>query len=146
MRVNTTGQAVGNVTAALAARQMAADTLIVFSADNGGVYHGGQKGNNYPLRGQKTSSWEGGALSQAATRDTSLCMLAGAGVPDSSPGPRREAEAIEAMMNETSPKAAAGAAAAEAAKLKLNKEINLAKIVPRVIKLEQLGQRCGANS
>ena len=30
-----------------------------------------------------------GALSQTATRDTSLCLLAGAGVPDWSLGPRR---------------------------------------------------------
>ena len=32
-----------------------------------------------------------GALSQTATRGTSLCVLAGAGVPDSGPGPRRRA-------------------------------------------------------
>ena len=31
----------------------------------------------------------GALLSQTETRDTSLCMLAGAGVPNSSPGPRR---------------------------------------------------------
>lgn len=49
--VHIMDQAVGNVTAALAAKQMADDTLIVFSADNGGVYHSGQLGNNYPLRG-----------------------------------------------------------------------------------------------
>ena len=30
-----------------------------------------------------------GALSQTATRDTSLCLLAGAGVPETSLGPRR---------------------------------------------------------
>ena len=57
--------AVGNVTAALAAKTMTADTLILFSADNGGVYHGGQRGNNWPLRGQKTSSWEGGVRATA---------------------------------------------------------------------------------
>lgn len=49
--------------------------------------------------GRRTSSrWRaarrtpstGALLSQTATRDTSLCMLAGAGIPDSSPGPRRQ--------------------------------------------------------
>jgi arylsulfatase B len=44
---------------------MADDTLLIFSADNGGVYHGGQRGNNFPLRGQKTSSWEGGVRATA---------------------------------------------------------------------------------
>eukprot|EP01051_Picozoa_sp_SAG22_P016593 SAG22_NODE_2370_length_2645_cov_7.031422_3_plen_145_part_00 len=71
------------------------------------------------------------------------------------------------MMEETSPKAnaeaagggggmangttgggdgwAGGAPAVVAGKLKLNKEINLAKIVPRVIALEQLGQKTAAS-
>jgi len=43
-------EAVGNLTAALRAKGMLDDTLILFSADNGGVYHSGQLGNNYPLR------------------------------------------------------------------------------------------------
>ena len=53
-------EAMGNLTKALESRDMLDDTLILFFADNGGVYHNGQLGNNYPLRGQKTSSWEGG--------------------------------------------------------------------------------------
>eukprot|EP00035_Acanthoeca_spectabilis_P026572 m.463235 g.463235 ORF g.463235 m.463235 type:complete len:540 (+) comp22965_c0_seq1:16-1635(+) len=53
-------EGVKNVTDALDEKSMTDDTLIVFSADNGGVTHGGQRGNNYPLRGQKTSSFEGG--------------------------------------------------------------------------------------
>ena len=47
----------------------------------------------------------------------------------------KEAEAIANMMDESTPKASTAAP-----KLKLNKEINLAKIVPRVVRLEQLGQ------
>lgn len=64
--VSIMDEAIGNLTAALASRNMLDDTLIVFSADNGGVYHGNQRGNNYPLRGQKTSSWEGGVRATAA--------------------------------------------------------------------------------
>ena len=63
--VNIMDDAVGNLSAALEARGMAADTLLLFTADNGGVYHGNQKGNNHPLRGQKTSSWEGGVRATA---------------------------------------------------------------------------------
>ena len=58
-------EAVSNLTQALDRKAMLDNTLIVFSADNGGVYHGGQLGNNYPLRGQKTSSWEGGVRATA---------------------------------------------------------------------------------
>ncbi len=54
--------AVGQVVDALAARGMLNDTLITFSADNGGpVYGNGTSGgNNWPLRGGKASNWEGG--------------------------------------------------------------------------------------
>lgn len=57
---NILDEAIGNITGELKSKGIWNNTLLVFSADNGGVYHGGQAGNNYPLRGQKTSSWEGG--------------------------------------------------------------------------------------
>ena len=64
--VNIMDEAIGNVTAALAANSdMHANTLMIFTADNGGVMHHGQLGNNWPLRGQKTSSWEGGVRTTA---------------------------------------------------------------------------------
>jgi arylsulfatase A-like enzyme len=52
---------VGALVAALKARQMWDTTLVVYSADNGGV--GG--GINYPLRGEKHSNWEGGMRTAA---------------------------------------------------------------------------------
>jgi hypothetical protein len=58
--VNIMDEAVGNLTKAQKEKEMWEDTLFIFSADNGGVYHSNQQGNNWPLRGQKTSSWEGG--------------------------------------------------------------------------------------
>ena len=59
----------GNVTAALRARQMWESTLLAFSSDNGGPvywsaeplrYPHGAGANNWPLLGGKTSAWEGG--------------------------------------------------------------------------------------
>lgn len=52
--------ALGNVTAALKAKGMWEKTIIVFSSDNGGREDGDFGGNNYPLRGMKFSSFEGG--------------------------------------------------------------------------------------
>ena len=50
------------VTAALKAKGMYDDLLIVFSTDNGGpIYNNGSAGaNNYPLKGGKMNNWEGG--------------------------------------------------------------------------------------
>jgi len=50
-------QAVGNLTNALVRSGMWENTLIMFTADNGGV---GEFGNNHPLRGHKHDPWEGG--------------------------------------------------------------------------------------
>jgi arylsulfatase I/J len=60
--VNFADEAVGNVTTALKAKGMWEDTLVVFSADNGGpIYQNGSAGaNNYPLKGGKMDNWEGG--------------------------------------------------------------------------------------
>eukprot|EP00054_Salpingoeca_dolichothecata_P018758 m.115719 g.115719 ORF g.115719 m.115719 type:complete len:581 (+) comp22999_c0_seq2:358-2100(+) len=42
------------------------DTLVIFSADNGGI----GPGNNYPLRGQKVHDWEGGMRAVSFVRGT----------------------------------------------------------------------------
>lgn len=60
--VNYMDGAIGNITARLQQRGMWENTLVVFSADNGGaIYRNGTAGgNNYPLKGGKASNWEGG--------------------------------------------------------------------------------------
>eukprot|EP01051_Picozoa_sp_SAG22_P004955 SAG22_NODE_281_length_13064_cov_13.367605_8_plen_584_part_00 len=60
-------QGVGNLTAALAAKQMLDDIIIVFTADNGGPTTTGDAvgSRNFPLRGGKHSIWEGGARATA---------------------------------------------------------------------------------
>jgi len=56
----------GNITALLKSRGLWENTLIVFSADNGGcLYLPENAGNNYPHRGGKYSPWEGGIRSAA---------------------------------------------------------------------------------
>lgn len=55
-------QGIGNVTAALQAKGMLENTVIVFTADNGGptTTGDGVGARNWPMRGGKHSIWEGG--------------------------------------------------------------------------------------
>ncbi|XP_033124055.1 arylsulfatase B-like isoform X2 [Anneissia japonica] len=56
--VSCLDEGVGNVTAALKAKGLYDNTVIIFSSDNGGSIQDG--GNNWPLRGCKLSMFEGG--------------------------------------------------------------------------------------
>jgi arylsulfatase I/J len=60
--VNYIDTALKTIVEALEAKHMMENTLIVCTSDNGGpVYFGGMAGaNNYPLRGGKTSNFQGG--------------------------------------------------------------------------------------
>ena len=56
-------EVLGNVSSAMQARGMWANTLIVYTSDNGGPagqLSSGHSGNNWPLRGGKTNLFEGG--------------------------------------------------------------------------------------
>ncbi|KAK3932621.1 Arylsulfatase J [Frankliniella fusca] len=55
-------QGVGDVVAALRARGMLQDSVILFMSDNGAPTFGihSNRGSNYPLRGMKETPWEGG--------------------------------------------------------------------------------------
>ncbi|KAH7961248.1 hypothetical protein HPB52_006091 [Rhipicephalus sanguineus] len=65
--VDSLDEAVGSVVRALGEAGMLQDSVIVFSADNGGVPWGymASRGINWPLRGAKSSPWEGGSRAAA---------------------------------------------------------------------------------
>jgi arylsulfatase I/J len=58
--VNVLDDMVGEVVAALKARGLWDNLLLVVSSDNGGPEGDGYGANNYPLRGGKSSNWQGG--------------------------------------------------------------------------------------
>ena len=65
--INYLDDLVGDIVARLKRKGMWDNTLIVFSADNGGpIYFNGNAGaNNFPLKGGKFSNWEGGIRANA---------------------------------------------------------------------------------
>ena len=61
--VTAMDEAIGNITDVLEETGLMEDTLIIFTADNGGLPAAG--GNNYPLRGAKSTIFEGGTRAVA---------------------------------------------------------------------------------
>ena len=55
---------IANVTSTYKSLGIWNDTLMVLAADNGG--HVGASGNNFPLRGEKSTNYEGGVREAAA--------------------------------------------------------------------------------
>jgi len=66
--VSAMDEAFGMVVDELRNKGMLEDTIIVFTADNGGQVDAG--GNNYPLRGNKRTMWEGGTRASAFVHST----------------------------------------------------------------------------
>ncbi|XP_048753866.1 arylsulfatase B-like [Ostrea edulis] len=61
--VTAMDEAIGNITKALEAKGIFDNTLVIFTSDNGGWVS--YAGNNYPLRGGKTTLFEGGTRATA---------------------------------------------------------------------------------
>ena len=74
--------AVGDVVAALRARGLWDETLLLWSSDNGGAVHLGGGSNTFPLRGGYYNNWEGGIRAAA--------FLAGGFLPADRRGSRLE--------------------------------------------------------
>lgn len=68
-------EAVANVTDSLQQRGLLNDTFLLFFSDNGGPVH--KAGSNWPLRGSKTTLWEGGTRSPSFIHAPSLLSNSG---------------------------------------------------------------------
>ncbi|XP_052787636.1 arylsulfatase I-like [Mya arenaria] len=73
--VSALDEAVGNITSALRDRGFMDNALIVFTSDNGGATN--IAANNLPLRGSKTTLWEGGTRGAAFVYSDNLLNKTG---------------------------------------------------------------------
>ena len=68
--LSSTNRALGNLVATLKTKGMWANSVIFYSADNGGT----DRGSNWPLRGTKHSNWEGGLRAAAFISGEFICI------------------------------------------------------------------------